>query len=306
MEIDLIKGLEIRISGEIAKNNTLPVDFLIEISKSLQGLVLSLARYDNEDAVTIDLNNFKLEFSAFKLGHSVIPGFRFASDNPTNLFADTRSQKINISKKLDKLLFVSNENNFIELQNIYPNPIIRNQIVGKYSNFIDCFKDKQAEIVTFNGSENYKPIYKINRISSDIKKKLLTEIIEVEEINEYDGVGIIHVSSVKGKERRKVKDIYRDMSIAYSTKFINYMEKVYKFNYPLYSYFGKEEDYYIIINEQLDITATGKDEMEAKINFAEEFDHIYQRYNELPDEMLSPRLLTIKNTINNLVLRIDK
>ena len=307
MELDLNKGLDIRITGEVAKNNTLPVDYLIEISKNLQELVLNLATYDNEGAESIVKDNFKLEFSAFVVGHSVIPEYTFAPVVQTNMHADISNQRNNINNKFEKLIQLSDTNNYADLNKIYPNPIIRNYIVNSLFNFIGSFKNIPVDIVTKNGDNTYKTLYKINKFNTDTKKRLLTEIIEPEDIKEYDGVGLVHVSTKKGKEKRTVKDVFSpDMSLAYYTKFIEFMGTLYKFKYPLYSYFSKEDVYYIIINEQLDITATGKDEMEAKVNFAEEFDHIYKRYNELTNEQLSPRILAIKNAINDLVIRIDK
>jgi hypothetical protein len=51
----------------------------------------------------------------------------------------------------------------------------------------------------------------------------------------------------------------------------------------------------------LDIIGTGESEESAKESFAVEFDYIFTRYNELPENQLSERLLKIKTIINLLV-----
>ena len=62
----------------------------------------------------------------------------------------------------------------------------------------------------------------------------------------------------------------------------------------------------MIQSELLDIVGTGETEDEAEINFAEEFSFIYKRYNELTDEKLSDRIVSIKTILNYLVKSVEK
>jgi hypothetical protein len=55
----------------------------------------------------------------------------------------------------------------------------------------------------------------------------------------------------------------------------------------------------------LDIIGTGQSVIEAENAFAQEFDYIFTRYNELAVSQLSDRLLLIKNILNNIVLKVE-
>lgn len=75
-EMSSPEKFEIEVGGEIGKNNTLPVDYLVELAKKLQALILEIASYDLPTDQSIVLENFKLELKTFKKG-SAIPGFIF-------------------------------------------------------------------------------------------------------------------------------------------------------------------------------------------------------------------------------------
>lgn len=60
-----------------------------------------------------------------------------------------------------------------------------------------------------------------------------------------------------------------------------------------------------ITSEMLDIIGTGKTENEAYQGFCQEFDFIYNRYNDLNDNQLTDRLLNIKKMINLTVGNIQ-
>ena len=55
----------------------------------------------------------------------------------------------------------------------------------------------------------------------------------------------------------------------------------------------------------LDIIGTGETEDEAEISFAQEFDYIYNRFNELDDSQLTERIKNIKLFANYLVKSIE-
>jgi hypothetical protein len=110
-----------------------------------------------------------------------------------------------------------------------------------------------------------------------------------------------------GKMRAKVQEVYprRQFSLSYAPEAISINNKKYILNYPLRCLFDKEEDYYIINNEQLDIIGTGLSREDAETNFKEEFDYLYTRLNSLDDSRLSNRLLGIKSILNNYVKAVQ-
>lgn len=77
--------------------------------------------------------------------------------------------------------------------------------------------------------------------------------------------------------------------------------RTYSLNFPLRCKFEKEDDYFLIESEMLDIVGTGKTIDDAEKNFSEEFDFVYKRYNELADNKLSDRIKRIKIILNSLV-----
>ncbi len=90
-------------------------------------------------------------------------------------------------------------------------------------------------------------------------------------------------------------------TLSYLPVMLTVFDKTYYLSSPLPCIVEKEENYYIVRNEKLDIIGTGLTLQAAKESFTLEFDHIYTRYNELPANKLSARLRKIKETINLLV-----
>ena len=98
MELDLEKGLSLKIEGELGKHQTLSVDSLIKIAQSLQELVFSIAKYDLPVNEAIDLNNFKIELTDFNKG-SAIPTFALTQRViPVNT-SDYVTQRKEVGKK---------------------------------------------------------------------------------------------------------------------------------------------------------------------------------------------------------------
>jgi hypothetical protein len=81
--------------------------------------------------------------------------------------------------------------------------------------------------------------------------------------------------------------------------------KSYELNFPLRCLLENEEGYYVLTSEMLDIVGTGTTEETALKSLSQEFDFIYQRYNQLSDDQLSDRLKNIKKILNITVKKIN-
>ena len=92
--------------------------------------------------------------------------------------------------------------------------------------------------------------------------------------------------------------------MTYAPTEIDFNNKKYILNFPLRCLFGKEEDYFIIQSEMLDIIGTGETKEDAELSFKQEFDYIFTEYNSLSDDKLSKRLVKIKNLLNNIVKQV--
>lgn len=305
MKLDLEKGVSLKIEGELGKNQTLSVDSLIKIAQSLQDLIMSIAQYDLPTNEAIDLANFKIELTDYSKGSS-IPTFAL-TPNPTLITtSNVFHQREEVSKKLTSLLHISDVGSYYDLKALYPEPVKRNQLVEKLYNFNNSFKNSPVSIYE---KGNKKNIYKIQKFKSAIKKDLLTEIKQREEEKTIEE-GLARVRIFKKGEKTtktKVQEVIlsTNHSLSYSPSIININNRQYILKYPLRCLFEKEDDYYLIEHEALDIVGTGLTQDEAEKNFNEEFDFLHVRLNQLNNEQLSERLIVIKTMINNYVKEIN-
>jgi hypothetical protein len=93
-------------------------------------------------------------------------------------------------------------------------------------------------------------------------------------------------------------------SMSYAPSEIDFNNKKYILNFPLRCLFEKEDDYFVIQSEMLDIIGTGNTKEAAELSFKQEFNYIYTLYNGTEDEKLSKRLLKIKILLNNIVKKV--
>lgn len=116
----------------------------------------------------------------------------------------------------------------------------------------------------------------------------------------------IKISSNGTKTIKKIEEIIPQFkhSLSYSPSSINVCNTQYAFNYPLRCLFEKEDNYYTIHNEQIDVIGTGQTQQEAENNFNEEFHYLYNKLNSLDDTKLNNRLVRIKSVINSFVKEI--
>ena len=121
-------------------------------------------------------------------------------------------------------------------------------------------------------------------------------------------VGKFKQTTISGqKPKMKPLEIYlgANNSLAFAPEMIEVEGKKYHLNFPLRCLLDKEDDFHIVKCEMLDLIGTGKTEADAKESFAQEFGYIFQRYNELDDDRLAPRLRTIKTFLNLTVKSVE-
>lgn len=122
-----------------------------------------------------------------------------------------------------------------------------------------------------------------------------------------NAVGNIEIKRENGNVQTKITSVFEDVhaGLSYSTDQIKHKGKVYELYSPIRCKFSQEADYFLIESEQLDIVGTGKTVDEAEKNFAEEFDYIYTRYNQLADHQLSEKIIRIKKVLNAIILKVS-
>ncbi len=308
MKIDLSKGINIQIDGELGKYKTLPIDDLVKIAKNFQELIFSIAKYDLPNDQLVDLNNFKIELSGFNPG-SAIPSFIFSprEENKQSFNWDQQRQKVN--EKFEILMDISSKGDYNILLELYPNPIIRTNIVENIYNFANSFGTSPVHIID-NKKGKISLIYDIKRFKPSVKNTLIAEVEEPKNvINNTEAIASVRLSNNKGKVRKKIMSLYSKdtFSIEYAPEFIKSSEYgTFYFKYPLRCLFEKEDDFFTIHSEMLDIIAVGESQEEAVKSFSDEFGYMHFRLNSLKNSQLTKHNILIKNIINNLILKIEK
>lgn len=120
--------------------------------------------------------------------------------------------------------------------------------------------------------------------------------------------GLVNTNPQKGNHGvAKVVNVNQNQSamLLYSPDRIVTGQRTYLLHSPLSSKLSQEDKYFLIENEMLGIVATGRTEAEARQEFAQEFDFIYQRYNELSDGQMSARIKRIKPVLNTIVKEVN-
>ncbi len=126
----------------------------------------------------------------------------------------------------------------------------------------------------------------------------------IEELEEKDN--ILLTKSKAGRISKIIPNIYEDKSAAIALKIesIQTDSKIYLFKHPVLFQINKAGKSFIIENEQLDLFAAGQTQDEAEMELYNQFEHSYQRFNELADKQLSAELLNVKTYYNLIVKKI--
>ena len=308
MKLSLEKGISMKIEGELGKYNTLPIESLIKIAQTFQKLVQSIAELEIQTEGGIDLENFKVELADFKPG-SAIPSFVLTPRIKYTTGDDLDKQRSFVSNRVDKLLSISDFGNYLELKKEYPEAYKRNKIVEDFYNFTSSFGDAPVSFGIKAKGNSFKSTYKLHKFKEPIKNSLMSEIklAKEESIFVSKAVGNIEIKRKNGKILTKVTSFFEDKhaDLSYSTDTIVHNNVVYELYFPIRCKLQKEDDYFLIESEQLDIVGTGKTEDEAEKNFAEEFAYIFKRYNELPENKLSDKIKRIKKVLDAIILKVS-
>jgi hypothetical protein len=301
--MDLEKGISFKIEGELGKYQTLPIDSLVKIAETFQNLILSIAKYDVSSDNSIDYNNFKLELTDFTKS-SAVPTFIF-TQRIQNTTSDYKTQRNIVNSRLTKLLEITNNGDYSKIKDFYNSAVSRNEIVENLYGFTNSFKNSPTTIFE---KDNYSLNFKIKKFKTQVKNDLLTKIINLEEEkSEHTAIARVKVTTKGSSSKNTIQEIISDKShtIAYSPDIINVNDKQYILKYPIHCSFIKEDNFYLIKNELIDITATGLSIEEAELNFNEEFDFLYSRLNNLNDSKISQRMQNIKIAINLFVKEVN-
>lgn len=237
---------------------------------------------------------------------SAIPSFAL-TQRVQPVIADYENQRKEVTKKLNTIFEISDKGDYTDLRDSYPEHFKRNEIVEKLYDFTSSFKNSPVAIYEKGNINEKSEKYRPKRFKASTKKSLIVDVKEIkEDVLEEKAFARIKVTRKGSKTRNSIEEVISTAqhSLSYSPEVINVNRKQYILNFPLRCLFAKEDDYYIINNEQLDIIGTGETQEEAEQNFNEEFDYLNNRLNSLKDSQLNKRLLRIKNVLNSFVKEV--
>ena len=300
-------NINIQIGGEIGRFNSLPIDYLVNIAKNLQDLVQTIAEVSIIDKDTIDLNNFKIELVGFTAG-SAVPSFAFTNRIQATLGHNIENDRQTVYHKFEELLAVADKGDFGKIKTLYPGGYQRNKIVGSYYEFTKSLGTSPVNVVnieTENNQHRIVPLYKIRKINKESRDDLMVQLIESKDSDIQEDIRVRKVRTVTKNGGKKTTTLEEysgtKASLSYAPSTIVHENTTYELTAPLRCLLEKEDDYYVIICELLDIIGTGTTMDEAEKSFSQEFDFIYKRYNQLDEKTLAKRLLAIKTILNLIV-----
>jgi hypothetical protein len=290
-----------KIEGEVGKYKTVSIDYLIKVASHLQSLVQDIAKYDLPSEESISLDDFKLELVGFKTG-SAIPIFDFRKESQSAITPVAAQRKI-CSDKLNTLLTLSGNGDYMQLKKLYPEPDKRTIMTTSLFGFVQSIGSTPVT-VRINGR---KP-HKVKPFKKEILKRLVGEVVATQKIKEQAlaQIQLAKVEVIDGRPKPKVLELYpkKYSSIGFAPEVITHEDAVYELRHPLLSTMERNEDGQVIIeNKQLGIYAYGDDDDAAENMFNEEFDYLYKRYNQLPDSQLTDDVKFIKSILNNMVIK---
>ncbi|HSH65814.1 MAG TPA: hypothetical protein VLB84_08455 [Bacteroidia bacterium] len=297
------KNITIKIEGEIGKYQTIPIDYLIDLSKELQNLLKTIAHYDLPSDEPIDLNNFTIELADFKKGSS-IPSFCFTHKIQNTVASNVLAQRDIVSKKFTELMAISGNSSYLDLKKIYPENDKRNKIVNSLYKFVGSFGTSPATVI----DEQTKESYKIQPFKKELLEQIVSPIIDKKEQRKIEKhIQLAKVEVIEGKTGKpKVLELYdkKYSQVGFAPEMIFVKNKTYELRYPLLCTMDTEDGRVVIENKMLGIYASGDTSDEAEEEFNEEFDYLFTRYNELNDAALTDDVIAIKTSLNHIVKNV--
>lgn len=307
MKINLEEGIDIQVDGELGKYHTLPIDSLIKIAQNLQELIFSIANADIPQDSPIPINSFQIELSGFSPG-SAVPKFSYSPREEYKSGFHFQEYRDLVNNKLENLFEISDTGDYSKLLQLYPEAEKRTPIVENLYTFANGLGSTPVRVVKMiDGS--FVPLYGIKKFKQGVKEALVIkfEPREIELTENGEAVARVKITRKRGRVRKTIMNLYTQdkYSIEYAPNIIVCGSNKYILEHPLRCLFEKEDDYYVIHSEMLDIIATGYSQDEAEDAFGAEFEYVYQLLNSHSDTQLTKHNLFIKNAINKLVKSIE-
>ena len=263
-------------------------------------------KFDLESEITIDLHNFKIELADF-FHNSAVPSFVLTPRIQHTVGGTIDHQRDIVNEKIEALFNLSNEGDYPKLTELYKLPVPRAAIATALYDFTRSCGNSPLKVVSrINGQ--FHDEYKISKFKKEVRDKLVVDVTELTDIQNREIVpGLVRVTTIGRKTSLRTIEAYPKgkVMLSFAPEVIIYKEHVYQLRNPLSCTFEKVDNFYSIKNDVLGIIGVGDTEDEAEENFSEEFDFIFNRYNELKDDEMTDRIQFIKSFLKYMVIHRD-
>lgn len=307
MKSNITNGIYIRVQGEDGKTQAIPWEVLKKMGDHLQNLIHNLAKYNSETVSNADKDSFTIELFDFKPG-SAVPAFRLRKAPQISLF--NPDDQAFVAKELDEILQLNAENKFNKLNERIKDEVLREEIAKDLFGFTNASPHSPVAIVKPTKDHKFRKIYDVPKVKVSTYQSVVNnsnKVLQYKAPKQREEIVAKISFAPKGIKKAKVEQLYgKNSEVGYSPREITSSKNSYVLHSPLSSRQYMEDKYYVIENDLMDLYATGETIDEAEINFNEEFDHKYQRLNELKDNELSERLIRAKTYLNLIVKEIIK
>jgi len=296
---DLIKGIYIKLDGELGQYKSIPIDKLVEIAQSFQQLIIALAKIKIKHE-EFDADNFTIELCDLKKG-SIAPAFKF-SERPATLsiIGNHQEQRSAVNSELNKILNVANKGDYGKLKVIYANPEIRNELVPALYEFVEVFEDTPVKIGSFSGKK-FVSGKKISKFKDEVYSRLVGAKPKSRRKKAvYDEVaGVVQINRSTGKTKVKKYFAKEQSSLSYTVNKLVLNGLLTKFNFPLtVPVFIDEEKKYLIDCAPLNIYVVADDMESAQKEFNADFEHVHALIFHVPDDELGNTMKKAKQFLH--------
>ena len=216
--------INLQVSGEVGRYNSLPVDYLVEIAKNLQTFLQTLAKVNVSEGSTLDLNNFKIELTGFKAG-SAVPQFSFTPRRKLTINGNVENQRELVRQKFDELVEASGKGDYEKVKVLYPDAYRRNEVVNELYDFVNSFGGSPVKVVNVSqkeGKDKIIPLYNIRPFAKEVRDRLVMTVVESKELETSKEISFKKViTTYKGDKKVNSKTIeeYSDKQASLSVSY---------------------------------------------------------------------------------------
>lgn len=292
-DFDLRSGVELEISGKIGK--AIPLKDLQKLAKSLEKLVEEIAK--SVGASENELPAFGLELCGFREG-SAVTQFRFITSSDSVNRAKLDSKVASTNEKLETLFTISSKIDRNLYVSTFGSPESADEVASAYFDFCNCMP--KGNHLRF-GPKSKNPI-QVTRWANSDRDKIISKKVREKPLEQAILAKVIRKTR-NGKASYSVQGELDShlFKVAYLPNEIIANETHYSLNNPVTCLIAQEYDAWIIDCDDLDIHCAGSSYDEVIEEFHVEFDYLYKRLIDEPENKLGNSFKQVKKRLIELV-----